>query len=96
MEKRFGLLGLVVGVVCRKWSGYWGGLEKVVGVVGVNGLRGWGLLGGLEKVVGVVGVNCIKGCGLFGWFGESGWDCWGDLYMGVGVVWRTVASCALR
>ena len=30
----------VGGVVCRKWSGYWGGLEKVVGVVGVNCIRG--------------------------------------------------------
>ena len=65
----------VGGVVCRKWSGYWCGLEKVVGVVG---------------------VNCIMGWRLFGLFGESGWDCWGNLYMGVGVVWRTVASCALR
>ena len=35
----------VDGVVCRKWSGYWGGLEKVVGVVGVNCIRGWGLFG---------------------------------------------------
>ena len=76
----------VGGVVCRKWSGYWGGLEKVVGVVGVNGIRGWGLLGGLEKVVGVVGVNCIRGWGLFGLCGESGRDCWGDLNKVVGVV----------
>ena len=55
----------VGGVVCRKWSGYWGGLEKVVGVVGVNCIRGWGLFGlcgesgrdcwgDLNKVVGVV------------------------------------------
>ena len=35
----------VGGVVCRKWSGYWGGLEKVVGVVGVNCIRGWGWFG---------------------------------------------------
>ena len=49
------------GVVCRKWLGY---------------------RGGLEKVVGVVGVNCIRVWELFGWFGESGWDCWGDFYGG--------------
>ena len=48
----------VGGVVCRKWSGYWGGLEKVVGVVGVNCIREWsgGCLGCVEKVVGIVGV----------------------------------------
>ena len=42
------------------------------------------LLGWFGKGVGVVGVNCIRGWGLFGWFGESGWDCWGDLYGGGG------------
>ena len=30
----------VGGVVCRKWSGNWCGLEKVVGVVWVNFIRG--------------------------------------------------------
>ena len=37
----------VGGVVCRKWSGYWGGLEKVVGVVGVIFIWGCGWFGEL-------------------------------------------------
>ena len=43
-------------VVCRKWSGYWGGLEKVVGVV---------CRSILEKVVCVVGIVGVAMSSLF-------------------------------
>ena len=45
----------VGGVVCRKWSGYWGGLES-----------GWGCWGELYKGVGVVWVVWVKWLGLLG------------------------------